>query len=124
MTVKKLEYNDNASRINNVNNSKTENKHYDANKTYILCRKAREKQHYSELIFDSAIVSESMCFLSSRDLHRHTNKVSSSQKTTILRHIGLNIPPALGRSAKSPNYTRQFNVTSSCFSHIFKVLFQ
>ena len=80
MTVKKLEYNDNESRINNVNNSKTENKHYDANKTYILCRKAREKQHYSELIFDSAIVSKSMCFLSSRDLHRHTNKVSSSQK--------------------------------------------
>ena len=62
MTVKKLEYNDNESRINNVNNSKTENKHYDANKAYILCRKAREKQHYSELIIDSAIVSESMCF--------------------------------------------------------------
>ena len=62
MTVKKLEYNDNESRINNVNNSKTENKHYDANKTYILCRKAREKQHYSELIFDSAIVSESISF--------------------------------------------------------------
>ena len=85
MTVKKLEYNDNESRINNVNNSKTENKHYDANKTYILCRKAREKQHYSELIFDSAF----LLFLS-RDLHRHTNKVSSSQKTTILRRIGLN----------------------------------
>ena len=62
MTVKKLEYNDNESRINNVNNSKTENKHYDANKTYILCQKAREKQHNSELTFDSAIVSESMCF--------------------------------------------------------------
>ena len=62
VTVKKLEYNDNESGINNVNDSKTENKHYDANKTDILCRKAREKQHYSELIFDSAIVSESMCF--------------------------------------------------------------
>ena len=45
--------------------------------------------------------------LSSRDLHRYTNKVSSSQKTTILRHVGLNITRLKRRQAAHKTFVRK-----------------